>query len=325
MTVWLMMPTARCSYAAFRDTPLTEYDAPPGNPANADKTRVDEGKDFAGSWAHSVKLCYERAPLLGQEPWKGDLLLGFAFVTVLGWASPGCRGGRSIRNPASASWSQDDATCYHDHRRPQRSARGAANARSRSPCCSRSDSSMPTERPDEADRRCRASCAWRHGDARRGVMIAGCSISDSTPPSDSARCEHPTRLDSEAGATRRGAPRASRAGQASRSRRMHASPAIRGLVGERGRGLDPGVEMTFAAVAGVRLEPRGGVGSRRARREFHQHVRGPSSGSAPRTTRRTGPSTVITGAEPRSANTTRRPRAAASDRDRASDDVERPR
>ena len=89
MTVWLMMPTARCSYAAFRDTPLTEYDAPPGDPANpasADKTRVDEGKDFAGTWVHSVKACYQRAPLFGQEPWKGDLLIGFAFVTVLGWA-----------------------------------------------------------------------------------------------------------------------------------------------------------------------------------------------------------------------------------------------
>jgi hypothetical protein len=85
MTVWLLMPAARCSYASFRDTPLTEYDAPPGDPADADKTRVDEGKDFAGSWMHSVKICYERTPLFGQEPWKADLLLGFAFVTVLGW------------------------------------------------------------------------------------------------------------------------------------------------------------------------------------------------------------------------------------------------
>jgi hypothetical protein len=85
MTVWLLTPAARCSYAAFRDTPLTEYDAPPGDPADADKKRVDEGKDFAGTWWDSAKTCYRRTPLMGQEPWKADLLLGFAFVTVLGW------------------------------------------------------------------------------------------------------------------------------------------------------------------------------------------------------------------------------------------------
>jgi hypothetical protein len=85
MTVWLLMPAARCSYAAFRDTPLTEYDAPPGDPADADKTRVDEGKDFAGSWWQAVKTCYDRTPLLGQEAWKADVWLGFAFVSVLGW------------------------------------------------------------------------------------------------------------------------------------------------------------------------------------------------------------------------------------------------
>ena len=86
MLVWLAAPTAKCSYAAFRDIPLTEYDAPPDDPSSADRQRVDEGKDFFGSWMHSIKYCYKRTPLLGQEPWKGDLLLGFTFVTVLGWA-----------------------------------------------------------------------------------------------------------------------------------------------------------------------------------------------------------------------------------------------
>jgi len=85
MLSWLAYPTARCSVAAFRDTPLTEYDRPPDDPADADKTRVDEGKEFVGSWWQSIKACYKRTPLTGQEPWKTDLLFGFAFVCVLGW------------------------------------------------------------------------------------------------------------------------------------------------------------------------------------------------------------------------------------------------
>ena len=86
MLVWLAIPTAKCSYAAFRDTPLTEYDRPPDDPSQADRTRVDEGKDFADSLGHAIKYCYKRTPLFGQEDWKGDLLVGFAFVSVLGWA-----------------------------------------------------------------------------------------------------------------------------------------------------------------------------------------------------------------------------------------------
>ena len=85
MLSWLAYPTARCSVAAFRDTPLTEYDRPPEDPASADQTRVDEGKEFASSWLDSIKRCYKRTPLMGQEPWKTDLLFGFAFVWVLGW------------------------------------------------------------------------------------------------------------------------------------------------------------------------------------------------------------------------------------------------
>jgi len=85
MLLWLLAPVAKCSYAAFRDTPLTEYDAPPADPASADRHRVEEGKSFAGNWIDSVRTCYVRTPLLGQEDWKGDLLIGCIFVTVLGW------------------------------------------------------------------------------------------------------------------------------------------------------------------------------------------------------------------------------------------------
>jgi len=85
MLSWLAYPTARCSYAAFRDIPLTEYDRPPDDPNAADQTRVDQGKEFAGSWLDSIKACYKRTPIMGQEPWKTDLLIGFTFVWILGW------------------------------------------------------------------------------------------------------------------------------------------------------------------------------------------------------------------------------------------------
>jgi hypothetical protein len=89
MLVWLAMPTAKCSYAAFRDIPLSDYDAPPEDPSSADRARVEEGKSFFGSWMHSIKYCYKQTPVMGQEPWKADLLIGFSFVTVLGWAMHG--------------------------------------------------------------------------------------------------------------------------------------------------------------------------------------------------------------------------------------------
>ena len=84
MLSWLAYPTARCSYRAFRDIPLTEYDRPPDDPNAADQTRVDQGKEFAGSWLDSIKACYKRTPITGQEPWKTDLLIGFTFVWLLG-------------------------------------------------------------------------------------------------------------------------------------------------------------------------------------------------------------------------------------------------
>jgi hypothetical protein len=85
MVLWLLAPVAKCSYAAFRDTPLTEYDAPPADPADADRKRVEDGKDFAGSLVHAVRACYARTPLFGQEDWKGDALIGLIFLSVLGW------------------------------------------------------------------------------------------------------------------------------------------------------------------------------------------------------------------------------------------------
>jgi hypothetical protein len=79
MVVWLMVPVARCSYRAFRDTPLTSVDD--DSPGQADKERVDKGKGFASSFGDSVRQCYLRTPLLDQE-WKSQLLLAFVAAGI---------------------------------------------------------------------------------------------------------------------------------------------------------------------------------------------------------------------------------------------------
>jgi hypothetical protein len=81
MTVWLMKPVAQCSYRSFRDTPLDA--TRPDDPAYADKDRVDQGKSFFEKVVDSTKTCYRRTPLLGQEPWKGNVLIGLVGIMVL--------------------------------------------------------------------------------------------------------------------------------------------------------------------------------------------------------------------------------------------------
>jgi hypothetical protein len=89
MALWLLAPVATCSWRAFRDTPIGEVEAPPDDeraPGQADKDRVVEGTDFFSRFGGSVKWCYRQTPLLGQEPWKGNLLLGLGALTVLAWS-----------------------------------------------------------------------------------------------------------------------------------------------------------------------------------------------------------------------------------------------
>jgi hypothetical protein len=81
MTCWLLAPVAKCSYAAFRDTPL---DADNTEVSQADKNRVAAGKGFFETLGSASKLCYARTPLLDQG-WKSDVLLGAAAITVLAW------------------------------------------------------------------------------------------------------------------------------------------------------------------------------------------------------------------------------------------------
>ncbi|MEO6774429.1 MAG: hypothetical protein ABI467_15665 [Kofleriaceae bacterium] len=86
MLVWLAAPAAKCSFVAFRDIPLSDYDTAPDDPGHADRVRVEEGKSFFASWMHAIGYCYRQTPLLGQQPWKDDLLLGLSCMTVLGWS-----------------------------------------------------------------------------------------------------------------------------------------------------------------------------------------------------------------------------------------------
>jgi hypothetical protein len=75
MLGWLMLPVAKCSFEAFRDTPLSEAQptADPNEP-----TAPPEAPGFFGKLGGAIKGCYRETPLLGQEDWKSFLLFGFA-------------------------------------------------------------------------------------------------------------------------------------------------------------------------------------------------------------------------------------------------------
>ena len=53
---------------------------------DADKNRIDSGRSFFGDWMHAIKFCYERTPLLEQEPWKRDLMFSFAALALVGFS-----------------------------------------------------------------------------------------------------------------------------------------------------------------------------------------------------------------------------------------------
>jgi hypothetical protein len=89
MLLWLLAPVAKCSWRAFRDTPIGEVEDSVDDqraPGQADKDRVVEGTGFFSQLGSSVRWCYRQTPLLGQEPWKRTLLVGFGALTVLAWS-----------------------------------------------------------------------------------------------------------------------------------------------------------------------------------------------------------------------------------------------
>ena len=86
MLVWLLAPVARCSFASFRDTPLSDADSATARPADADKDRVKGGQSFLFTMIHDTQSCYRRTPLFGQQPWKGNLLVAFSAGMILTWS-----------------------------------------------------------------------------------------------------------------------------------------------------------------------------------------------------------------------------------------------
>ena len=76
MVCWLMFPVAKCSFEAFRDTPLSARQPTP------DEAAVED-PGFLSKLGGAIKGCYRQTPLLGQEDWKSFLLFGFAAGAVI--------------------------------------------------------------------------------------------------------------------------------------------------------------------------------------------------------------------------------------------------
>ena len=84
MVIWLLVPTVKCSFKAFEDTPIGDVNS--DNVADSDKDRVKQGTGFWSRWGGAIKSCYKEKPLLGQEKWKRDLLYLFVALGVIGWS-----------------------------------------------------------------------------------------------------------------------------------------------------------------------------------------------------------------------------------------------
>jgi len=82
MLLWLLAPVARCSFASFRDTPISTVNQDLA-PSAADRDRVAQGQGFFQSWLSATERCYDVTPLLGQESWKATLLLSLAGATLV--------------------------------------------------------------------------------------------------------------------------------------------------------------------------------------------------------------------------------------------------
>jgi hypothetical protein len=88
MFVWLMWPVVTCSWDAYQATPITETDmnAHKAEPGEVDNSRLHEGEGFFAKLGRSMKQCYAKTPLFGQEEWKSNLLLTFIGAGVLAFA-----------------------------------------------------------------------------------------------------------------------------------------------------------------------------------------------------------------------------------------------
>jgi hypothetical protein len=82
MMLWLLAPTVKCSWKAWRDEPLDEA-YPLSDTPGAHKQDVIEGDGFFSRWGSAIKLCYKRKPPFDQEKWKRNLFVGFAAAAML--------------------------------------------------------------------------------------------------------------------------------------------------------------------------------------------------------------------------------------------------
>jgi hypothetical protein len=78
MVLWLLAPTVKCSFSAFRDEPLSE-----ATPISDGGDKPKEEPGFFERWGSSIKVCYKQTPLLGQEAWKNKILYALAGLSLL--------------------------------------------------------------------------------------------------------------------------------------------------------------------------------------------------------------------------------------------------
>jgi hypothetical protein len=81
MLVYLLAPVARCTWRAFRDTPISG--AASESPGDTDQVRVDRGRGFVAGMFEACGDCYQRTPLPGQELWEKQTLAVLGGATLL--------------------------------------------------------------------------------------------------------------------------------------------------------------------------------------------------------------------------------------------------
>lgn len=83
MTIWLLVPAARCSWRAFRAIPVGQVDD--NAPSTADKDRVVQGTGFWTKLSNATSACYEQTPLMDQGALT-NVWLALIAVTIFAWA-----------------------------------------------------------------------------------------------------------------------------------------------------------------------------------------------------------------------------------------------
>jgi len=84
LLVWLLYPTAQCSWGKFRDTPMsTELEDSEFDAWRADEERINGAENFFERWYLATEICYAKTPLMGQSPWKGKLMVFLFIIAVI--------------------------------------------------------------------------------------------------------------------------------------------------------------------------------------------------------------------------------------------------